>query len=365
MKKKVLMIGPGRKEQGGVVSVVNQIMEFKFNNEIEIEYITTYIKKNKIVQMMQYFYSIIKVFFKCIFKKYMAIHIHMSYKGSFYRKRIIVNICKITGQKVILHIHGSEFEEFFEKSSPRIQRSIKMILEKADIVIALGIKWKSKLEKISDKAVIINLNNSIKIEDYRLKENDNKILFLGSLIKRKGVYDILDAVKILKDRGILYNEDIIFQLGGVGEEEDGIRMKIKEYSLENNIELLGWVSGDYKDDLLKKAKIFILPSYNEGLPIAILEAMSKGIPTISTCVGSIEEAIINEENGYIIKPGDVYRLADLIEELIIDKNRYWRFSKNAYNHIKLKFNEKEYELILKDIYNKLEEKNDQLHCNWN
>lgn len=156
---------------------------------------------------------------------------------------------------------------------------------------------------------IIILNNIVtppseEVLEKKRKQNVNmkpqlRFLFLGWLGKRKGIWDLLDVIiahhKELKGKFML-------RFGG-NEFEDKIKKLIVNNHLEDVAQFEGWVSGQKKTELLEWANCFILPSYNEGLPISILEAMSYGMPVVSTPVGGITEIVKNGRNGVIVEPG--------------------------------------------------------------
>lgn len=106
-------------------------------------------------------------------------------------------------------------------------------------------------------------------------------------------------------------------IGGNGEVEEA-RVRATELGLLDSVEFLGWIDGERKSRLLSVADIFVLPSYYEGLPISLLEAMSWGIPIISTTVGGIPELVRDGTSGILIEPGDVHALAHALSTLAAD-----------------------------------------------
>ena len=109
---------------------------------------------------------------------------------------------------------------------------------------------------------------------------------------------------------MLRDEDITFVLAGTSNEIDLIKQKIEENNLNNKVEILGWVSD--KEKLFKDCFASILPSYNECIPMGILESMSYGVPCIATNVGGIPEIITNQEDGVLINPGNINEIANSI-----------------------------------------------------
>ena len=114
--------------------------------------------------------------------------------------------------------------------------------------------------------------------------------------------------------------------------------------------MLGWINRDMKEMLFNKSQIFILPSYNEGLPMAILEAMSYGIPVISTDVGSVSEVVINDKTGYLISPGSIKEIIESIKLIIANENAWKAKSSICKKIIEEEFNEEKYFKKIEHLY---------------
>lgn len=353
-KKKVLIIGSDSTVKGGITSVIDSFLNNEWK-DIEVQLLPTYIEGNS-MKKINFFIRSIYIYLKRLMKNDFDIaHVHMSYNGSFYRKLLIIKLSNLFKKKVILHLHGSEFEVFYNKSNNLIRKLIKNLFESCNCVIVLGDKWKQVIKKIAPKANIEVFNNAVKVPDYTVKWNKEKIniLFLGVLIKRKGIYDLIEAIRILNSRNIVKEKNLNFIIGGTGKEENAIKELIKEHKLEHCVQMVGWVDGEKKENLLKKSQLFVLPSYNEGLPMAILEAMSYGIPIISTDVGSISEVVKDNETGFLIKPGEAESLAKAIIK-VINLEEVWKVqSMTCKELIYAKFNEEEYFNEIKKLYNTL------------
>lgn len=353
-KKRVLIIGSDSSVKGGITSVINSFLQYSWDN-IEIDLLSTYIDGNALKKILFFLKFLMKYIFKILKNDFDIIHVHMSYKGSFYRKFIVIKISKIFKKKSILHLHGSEFEVFYKKSSKSVKKLIANIFMTSDCVIVLGERWLNFIKEIAPEANIQVVNNAVKVQEYTVKYDKEctNILFLGMLIKRKGIFDLIEAINLIKDMDIINKKKVKFIIGGTGKEEDRIRNLIMKYNLNNCIDMIGWVGGTKKEAILKECNLFVLPSYNEGLPIAILEAMSFGIPVISTNVGSIDEAVIHNNNGYLFKPGDIETLVKYICEILDDDNRWSKFSKESKNIVYSKFNITNYFKKFEEIYSDL------------
>jgi len=125
---------------------------------------------------------------------------------------------------------------------------------------------------------------------------------------------------------------------------------LKEYHLEERASYEGWMTSEKRQTVFSNTLINVLPSYNEGLPMTILESMGYGIPNISTNIAAIPEAITDGVNGFTIEPGDVDSLAEKMKNLILHKDLWVKFSNNAYETAKNEFSIKTHFAQLMKIY---------------
>ena len=206
---------------------------------------------------------------------------------------------------------------------------------------------------IKDKAPKANvqvLYNAVPtFEKNPYNTNAKGVLFLGRLGKRKGTYDLLSAIKKIDSK---LNTDICFYLCGDGEVEE-VQKKIVELGLSHRIKHVGWMEKAEKDALYPNIMLNVLPSYNEGLPMSILETMAFGIPNISTKIASIPEVLKDGENGYLIEPGDVDGLANRLLELCSNATLRSEFSNKGYTFVCENFSLKKNLEILKSFYSEL------------
>lgn len=306
---KVLVVGPSpTKSKGGMATVIEEIEKDKqLNDKFDIDIYESYVDGNKLKVLLFSVFSFLRFYFTK--RNYDLYHIHAASYGSTFRKGWYVRAAKKWGKKVILHIHGAEYMIFYEKSNKK--EKIRSILNSADKVIALSDEWKHKFDRAFGLTNCAVLENGIDTERLQpaitsCQEHLHTFVSLGRLGERKGTYDLITAVEQVK----VEVPDIKCYLAGDGEIEK-CKELIKTKKLENNIIVVGWADFDKKLELLRKSSVLVLPSYNEGLPMAILEGMACGKAIISTRVGAIPE-VVNEENGILIQPGDTDALADAL-----------------------------------------------------
>lgn len=349
-KVNVLMLGSDLSVKGGMVSVIKNYLNYKNWDEFNITFIPTHIEKGSVYKMIYFIKSLIQIIFIIATKKIDVVHMHVAERGSFYRKSIIVLVCKIFKVSTILHHHGAEFDLFYNQATKNKQKYISYILENVDINVVLSGKLTQMITSKAPKAKVDFLYNGVNIGKNNLYNKDAKnILFLGRLGTRKGTYDLLSAIKKI-DNDI--DSDIKVYLCGDGEIEE-VKKVVTNLEIQHRVAHVGWIDKKEKEEFFENASINILPSYNEGLPMTILETMAYGIPNISTNIASIPEVIENGVNGYLITPGDKDNLAKKIIELIDNAELRSSLSISSYNTISSKFSLESNIKKLKRIYSSL------------
>jgi|WetSurMetagenome_2_1015567.scaffolds.fasta_scaffold17202_4 glycosyltransferase involved in cell wall biosynthesis len=285
-----------------------------------------------------------------------------SSKIGFVRDSVYIIAGIVFRKKIIAHYRGGNFKSFYDNSSPIFKKFIKKILKYVDTVIVQANILKFMFEDIF-KGNIEVLYNGIPVDDNiinRKKREQINILFLGHISFAKGFYDLVEAYKMI------YNEYENINLSFAGTIKfgkkslfsqklflsgDNLKKYLNNYGVyEHEIEdfvnysslyrakYLGIVDGDEKIKLFKKSDIFVLPSYTEGFSFSILEAMKYGLGIISTKVGALPEIIKNEENGFLIEPGNIDKLVLCLKKLIEDEELLNKISYKNQEYVKDNFN---------------------------
>ena len=213
---------------------------------------------------------------------------------------------------------------------------IKFALNKVDAFLCQGQtfqKFANKILKIEKKKTFVipnwtatsNLLSIGKKKKYKAKKNVN-ILFLGWLEEFKGVKELLNVAKILKDKKIRYK----LILAGNGNLFSYVNQYIIKNKLTSSINVEGWVSIKRRKELLEKSDIFVLPSWSEGFPNSLIEALSSGLSCVITDVGMIRDFIKNNHNGVIIKKKNIFQLFQALEKLISRPDLRKKIGKNGF-----------------------------------
>ena len=344
------MCASSLKVKGGMVSVVKNYLGYRDWENVKITFIPTHIEANKYLLMAYFSMAYIRILCLALLGKIDIAHLHVAERGSFYRKAFILQTLKCFGVKVILHHHGAEFDLFYNGLSDKRKKYVKKILRMADLNIVLSQRLVQMIKEKSPEAKVEVLYNAVNVPQtnpYNVQSHN--VLFLGRLGKRKGTYDLLEAIRQLNET---LPVDVKFYLCGDGEVEE-VKKKVKEMGITQRIAHIGWIDGQQKKNFMAQSMMNVLPSYNEGLPMTILETMAHGIPNISTSIASIPEVLHDGENGFLITPGNVDALCDRIVQLVKDSSLRTKFSKSSYQRIKTFFSLNANIKKLKEIYQNL------------
>lgn len=339
---KVLMCGNHPSNKGGMTSVISQLRGYSWEKEdIRMKFIPTFYPGGPVTKLVYFGISYLRVFLALLIYRPDIVHMHMSYKGSFHRKYLIHTLCRCFGVKDTIHLHGSEFEEWYQKSGKSLKKKVRKLLRESELLFVLGDRWESVVKNIEITANTVVLNNAVPIPETVVKWNEKelRVLYMGVLIPRKGIDVLLQSLDILKRTGCIGNMRL--SIAGTGEEEGKLKEHCSERGLEDIVAFHGWITGSRKRDLIMESQIAVLPSYHEGLPISVLEYISYGMPVVATRVGDMEAAVKDGVNGFLVEPGNAEALADKLAEAA-DRGTFMYMSEQSRRLAKEKFSEEKF-----------------------
>lgn len=352
-KIKVLMVGPDRSVHGGISAIVNSYFEAGLDKEVDLKYVGTMREGSKLAKLFVAMGAYLK--FAFLVPNCDVVHVNAASDRSFMRKSFFIKCARRHGKKIILHQHGGDFKNYYENQiSDKKRRYFREILDMADVMLVLTASWKEYFGGLTDSGKIIVFPNGVKTSGMADDNNDvafekkdlNKLLFLGRICADKGMDELIGAVSELHD----INPLIRLYLGGIYEEE---RYKRIIEEKKDFIEYLGWISGEEKDRYLEECGVYVLPSYYEGLPVSVLEAMLHGCVVVSTKVGGVPEIIEDGKEGYLVEPRDEAVLKEALLKAVSDKAEAKRVAQNARKRVLEQFSIEKSVVSLVRIYRDL------------
>lgn len=283
-----------------------------------------------------------------------VLHIHLSVRGSSYRKTILAKLARGLGIPYVVHLHGTEYKEFYDGTNSWLRGEINRMLGGSSRIIVLGEFWASVIRDLhpasAHKIMILPNATVAPAASHALPQHRSslQITFLGQLGRRKGSADLLRALGSIR-----HLPGWTATVAGDGEIA-AAKALAKQLGLDGHVIIPGWLSAEERSNLLAATDIFTLPSYAENLPMVVLEAFAHGVATITTPVGAIPEVVIPEQNGLLVQPGNIQELAKALERLILDPELRKRLGVAAKSDHRQKFEMKQYLVKLSAIWREVQ-----------
>jgi glycosyltransferase involved in cell wall biosynthesis len=240
----------------------------------------------------------------------------------FLRDCLFLVPARIARRRVIVHLHGNYFNRFYRQTPGVMRAIIRYALGRASIAIVLGKSGSGLFDGILPAQRIRIVPNGIPdyFQDGTARTGGVQkpvLLYLGLLSANKGTLHLLQALAAIKQE---FPEARTIFAGewASGKEKLAAGRIIEEFGLASIVEFVGPVGLDQKLELFRNADVFVFPSADEGHPYAILEAMSAGLPIVSTNIACIPETVEDGKSGFLTEPGDVDGLVDRVGRLLRD-----------------------------------------------
>jgi glycosyltransferase involved in cell wall biosynthesis len=329
---RVLMLGASLDVKGGITSVEKLILQHA-PAQLTIDHIPTFAPGSARHNIQVFIKAALKLTQALLSRqKVDIIHIHFSERGSTFRKLILFAIALNFRQPILLHAHGATYQEFFAELPAIVRNGITHLFKKCTKMIVLSENWQAFYTQAfqltaAQTEVLYNPVN-VPPDVPQRSSHITTFVFLGRIGRRggaldsqsvmafpqqdKGAFDLIQAFALLSENERSKAKLI---LAGNGDIEQAQQLA-ESLNLGTSVHIQSWLSASERDALLQSADVFVLPSYNEGLPMSMLEAMAWGLPVIVTPVGGIPEVITHEQNGLLIEPGNCPELAQAMRRLL-------------------------------------------------
>jgi glycosyltransferase involved in cell wall biosynthesis len=323
------MVGTDARGEGGISSVVSGYLAGGLFERFPGTYVATHRSGGRWTKVTTAVVGLAKVAMRLRSLEAPLVHVQTASRASFWRKTIVCQMARMAGRPYIVHLHGGEFLNFYQnESGSLVRRCVRHVLSHAALVIALSPQSRRMLLEIAPNARVEVLENAVELPDISRIESPATrpptVVFLGALSHSKGVFDLLEAfARVAGDFA-----DARLVCAGRGA-VDALRVRAQRLGIASRVSFPGWLGATAKNEMLAAAAALVLPSYAEGLPMAVLEAMSWGTPVVASRVGAIPQVIEHDVSGLLLDPGDVASLTAALNRVIGDPALRDRLARNA------------------------------------
>ncbi|MCG5433888.1 glycosyltransferase family 4 protein [Mycobacterium sp. MYCO198283] len=318
---RVLVVGPApasATSRGGMATVMSQLLDHP-DPGVSIRVVATYVDAPPLRRLAVGVAGMIRAAALVLAGRADVLHVHLAHGGSVVRKAVPLLAARLTGVATVVHAHSYDFPGWFDRLPPALRRLVVAAL-RADHWLVLGERlredYRGRLRLPSQRISV--LHNAAPLPEPRPAPRRTgaqlHLVSLGRLGARKGSYDLVAAVAALPGS---VRARLRVSLAGDGDVER-VAAAAATAGVGETVSVLGWVGASERHRLLCDADLFALPSYEEGLPMALLEAMTYGLAPVTTPVGSIAEVVRDGVDGLLVPPGDRAALTAALQRLVTD-----------------------------------------------
>jgi len=265
-------------------------------------------------------WAVVRILAEAVRGRLAIVHLNLAERGSVYRKGALLYAAKLAGARVLLHLHAAQIIDFHQSMGRLGKALLRSMFTRADRCVVLGEVWRRWLidtQGVAPQKIAI-VRNGVPATTLRRPARPAgspfRLLFLGNLLERKGVADLLHALALPPARSL----NLTLTLAGGGPIET-YRSLAEDLGIGDRVHFTGWVDQARARQLMVNADALALPAYDEGLPLVILEAMASSVAVICTPVGAIPEVFEDRRTALFVPPGNQPALAQAIATLARDE----------------------------------------------
>lgn len=310
-------VSTSRKTRGGVATYVRNVEATDLWKRWNVRHVATHCDGSAARKLAVFAGGALRLVVELI-RRPTIVHIHSSADGSFYRKALLLRLCRIARVPTVLHIHSGTFEEFYDASGSLVRAVVRRTLEDSAAVIALGPYWQKRLQQIAPGADVRALPNGVAYRSTRPVEQPEAgvhVVYVGQIGEHKGTFRLLEAWGALHRTGDAARPRLTIAGDGAVDRARQLRESLPD---PTSVDIHSWLPPADVAALLDSAHVLVLPSTHEGQPMAVIEAMARGLCVVASDVGGIPDLIEDDSTGVLVPADDSARLAAALRRVIDD-----------------------------------------------
>lgn len=343
---RLAMLGPAPQARDGAASLVEAYRAQGLLKGWPIDYFATYGAGSALRDAQLLARSLRRFAGLLARERGLVVHLHAAPERGLWRDLPFLAATRAAQCPYILHLHGTGFRRAHEDGGRPMRFMIRAALGEAACVIVPCESMKSWVRCVARGANVLCVPYPVApAEPQPQLVRPNLVVFLGRLEAAKGVYDLLEAISGLRPAV----PDVRLLCAGEGD-RGAITAYAERLGIADAVKFTGWVGPSGKRALLENAAVFALPSYDEALPMSLLEAMAAGAPVVASPVGGVPEVVADGVSGLFSAPGDVATLQRQLRKLLLDRKLGERMGAAARESIRLRCAPERAAARLADIY---------------
>lgn len=330
--KHVVMIGPSLTSKGGMATVNKNLVEHGYEADGRCRFLPTHVEGSALKKAACALTSFVIFLGMLVTGRVALLHVHVASGVSFWRKAFFIGAAQLFGRPVLFHLHGGHFIEFVDQElSGWRQRLARGLIGRSKAALALSREsadWLHRACGIKTVEVFPNPMNLAPPPSQPLVRNRD-IVYMARIDPIKGVFDLIKAF-VAVAAAEPQARVIICGKGDLAP----VRALADTLGLGENVVLEGWVGPERRNELLQRSAVFCLPSYEEQMPMAVLEALAAGTPVVASNAGAIPEILEYGRLGVIVPMGDIGKLSQELLRMMNDQEQAEAFARRGIEQIK-------------------------------
>ena len=324
----VLLCGPHRDAVSGVTTHVNLLMGSALAEDFDLLHFQVGSegrREGALGRLARLVLSPFALFATILFHQVDVVHLNTSLNPrAYWRDLAYLLVAKLLRARVLYQVHGGALPQSFFRDRPLLTRFLRWTLQLPELVVVLASVELAAYRQFVPRQAVLKVPNGIdcrpfaRVPTVRSRSDyPLRLVYIGRLAREKGLYELLQALRLALHVGV----DARLTVAGDGPEAEALKRHASGLGIASRVSFAGPVFGEQKVRLLGTADVAALPSYAEGLPYALLEAMAAGIPVLATPVGAIPDVATDGMHGYLVRPRDTTAIAEAIARFAADRER--------------------------------------------
>lgn len=321
-----MLLGPSLHAVSGVSTHLNQLFHSSLAKEFNLLHFQVGSegrKESVVSKLIRFLWSPMQFLWQIIQQKPHIVHLNTSMEPkSYWRDIVYLFIARIMRKKVVYQVHGGALPQVFFRGNWFLTNLLKLVLRSTDVVVLLAqrelLAYRNFIPdhhlEIIPNAIEMGADAQWKKEPTR-QDKPLQLVYVGRLAKSKGIFEIIEALRIVCNKGI--NTQLV--IAGSGPEEVSLRACVEDLGLNNRVHFAGTIFGEEKKRIWEQADLFVFPTYHEGLPYTLLESMAARTPPVVSPVGAIPDVMQDGIQGVFVPSKNPEELAAVIERLDNDR----------------------------------------------
>lgn len=355
----VIALGPSLTAVSGVSTHINQLLCSQVARRFPIVHFQVGSQgrtEGPLRKLARLVVSPFALFFSLALHRSTIVHLNTSlnFKG-YWRDLVYFLVARLMGQKVVYQVHAGALPQDFFPGRGFRKALLRWLLRTVDVIVVLSRGEQEAYRAFVPQARVVVIPNALNVQESAdctaIKASDFfHLIYLGRLVESKGILTALEALKLLVAAG----RRVKLSIAGDGPEESRLKACAAKLELAEQVRFAGPLFDEAKAAFLREGHVFVLPTCQERLPYALLEALAAGAVPVTTRVGAIPDVVQHHVHALLVPPHDPAALADAIARLDDDRTMLARMARAGQERVFRDFNSDRFAADFTRLYESLE-----------